>query len=238
MIKAILFDYDQTLVDSAEGFRRAEKQAQKQIFEDIQATSWDNFLSVYRPLRKQFHRASNISRKALWEEVYHQHGKPYDSSMLEKWEDEYWLTVKAQTILFPETLSTLESLSRRHTLAAITNTQAQAGEQKHRLIETPQLTVCFQTVIVAGEEGISPKPDCSAFLACLDDLRLDPDQAVYVGDDWHTDICGAADVGIQPIWIQHRLLSRNWPEPDREISVPVITSLDSLLEIDRIISEV
>ncbi|MFC1633438.1 HAD family hydrolase [Planctomycetota bacterium] len=236
MIKAVLFDFDQTLVDSTNGFRFAEKQAQKNIFEDINTTSWDDFLSFYRRLRKQFHRASNLSRKALWEEVCRHFGRPFDSFMLEKWEDDYWLTVKALTALFPETLSTLESLARHYKLAALTNTQAQADPQKHRLIETPQLTVFFETVIVAGEAGVPPKPDRSVFLMCLETLSLDPGQAVYIGDDWHADICGAADAGIQPIWIKHHRLSRSWPQPDREISVPVITSLDSLLDIDSIIS--
>ncbi len=236
MIKAVLFDYDQTLVDSANGFRFAEKQAQKNIFEDMSDTSWDDFISFYRQLRKQFHGASNLSRKALWEEVCRHFDRPCDSFVLEKWEDHYWLTVKALTTLFPETLSTLESLTRKYKLAAITNTQAQAGSQKHRLIETPQLTNLFETVIVAGEAGIPPKPDQRVFQTCLKTLGIDPGQAVFVGDDWYTDICGAADAGIQPIWLKHHKLSRSWPEPDRKISVPVITKLDCLLDIDSILS--
>jgi putative hydrolase of the HAD superfamily len=74
------------------------------------------------------------------------------------------------------------------------------------------------------------------FLACLETLDVDPSQAVYVGDDWRTDICGATDAGLRAIWIKHRLLSRSWPQPDRDISAPVITSLESLLDIDSIIS--
>ena len=148
----------------------------------------------------------------------------------------YWQAVKAQTVLFPEALSTLQSLGRRYELAAISNTQAQAGGQKHRLIETPDLTVCFDAVVVAGEGDVPAKPDRRVFLACLATLDVDPSQAVYVGDDWRADICGATDAGLQAIWIKHRLLSRTWPRPDRDISAPVITSLESLLDIDGILS--
>jgi len=236
MIKAVLFDFDQTLVDSAEGFRYAEKQAQKKIFENIIVTSWDDFLSVYRRLRKQFHAVSNLSRKALWEEVHWYYCRSCDPSLLERWEDDYWQAVKARTVLFPEALSTLQSLGRRYKLAAISNTQAQAGAQKHRLIETPHLMACFDAVMVAGEGGVPPKPDRRVFLACLETLDVDPSQAVYVGDDWRADICGAADAGLRAIWIKHRLLCRSWPRPDREISAPVITSLENLLDIDSILS--
>ena len=234
MIKAVLFDFDQTLVDSADGFRSAEKQAQKKIFQDLSITSWDDFLSDYRRLRKQFHAASNLSRKALWDQVYRHYCRQCDSSVLTEWEDDYWQTVKAQTALFPETQRTLQSLAHRYKLAVISNTQAQAGSQKHRLVEIPHLTDHFEVTIIAGEAGFPTKPDRKVFLACLETLGVDRTQAVYVGDDWRTDICGAADAGVQPIWIKHHLLSRSWP--DVGTSVPVITSLDSLLDIESIIS--
>ncbi|MHC4626377.1 MAG: HAD family hydrolase [Planctomycetota bacterium] len=234
MIKAILFDFDQTLVDSADGFRRAEKQAQKKIFQDLAITSWDDFLAAYRRLRKQFHEASKLSRKALWEEVYWHYCGQSDLSVLEKWENDYWQTVKAQTALFPEALSVLQSLVGRHKLAVITNTQGQASSQKHRLLEIPGLTDCFETVIIAGEGGLPPKPDEGVFLACLEDLGVDCTEAVYVGDDWRTDICGASDAGLQSIWMKHHLLSRSWPDVDT--SVPVITGLEGLLDIESIMS--
>jgi putative hydrolase of the HAD superfamily len=234
MIKAVLFDFDQTLVNSGDGFRSAEKKAQKKLFQDLAITSWDDFLSNYRHLRKQFHEESNLSRKALWEEVYWHYCRQSDSSVLEKWENDYWETVKNHTVLFPEALSVLQNLAGRYKLAIITNTQAQAPSQKHRILQMPELTKYFEVVIIAGENDLPPKPDISVFLTCLETLGVDRTQAVYVGDDWHTDICGVADAGFQPIWIKHSLLSRSWPI--KETSVPVITNLDRLLDIDSIIS--
>jgi FMN phosphatase YigB (HAD superfamily) len=70
MLKAVLFDFSQTLVDAANGFRAAEKEAQARIFSDLSLTSWENFLSSYRRIRKEFHEKSMFSRKSLWEEVY------------------------------------------------------------------------------------------------------------------------------------------------------------------------
>ncbi len=43
MIKAILFDFGQTLVDSSDGFRQAEKDAQAVIFQDLEITDHDAF---------------------------------------------------------------------------------------------------------------------------------------------------------------------------------------------------
>lgn len=44
MVRAVLFDFGQTLVDSANGFRRAGKEAEIRIFEDLGMESWSEFL--------------------------------------------------------------------------------------------------------------------------------------------------------------------------------------------------
>ena len=55
MIQAVIFDFGQTLVDSADGFRRAEKEAQEKIFRGLSITLHDEFISHYRRIRKAFH---------------------------------------------------------------------------------------------------------------------------------------------------------------------------------------
>ena len=89
-------------------------------------------------------------------------------------------------------------------------------------------------VVVAGEGGVSPKPDPLPFRFCLAQLGIAPDEAVYVGDDWRIDICGSQAVGMHPVWLQHRLVERRWPAV--KTSVPVIDGLERLLDIEGLIS--
>ncbi|MBC8246152.1 MAG: hypothetical protein H8E81_01075, partial [Deltaproteobacteria bacterium] len=70
MIKAVLFDFGQTLVNSADGFRLAEKEAKEKLFSDLSLTRREDFLNIYRRLRQEFHEKSNFSRISLWQEVY------------------------------------------------------------------------------------------------------------------------------------------------------------------------
>ncbi len=234
MIKAVLFDFGQTLVDSANGFRTAEKEAQTRIFSDVSLTSWKNFLSNYRRIRKEFHSRSQFSRKSIWQELYFYYCLAPDLTRLETWENEYWETVKAHTTLFPEAERVLETLTAHYQLALITNTQGQQAGKTHRINEFSNLERFFKVIIVAGEGGVPPKPDRVPFRLCLEKLGIVPDEAVYVGDDWRIDICGAKDVGIQPIWLQHHSVNRNWPSV--ETSVPIITSLDRLLDLEHVLS--
>ena len=71
MIKAVIFDFGQTLVDSADGFRMAEKQAQQKLFGHMALSLKEKFVERYRRVRQEFHGRSNFSRSAMWREVYH-----------------------------------------------------------------------------------------------------------------------------------------------------------------------
>jgi FMN phosphatase YigB (HAD superfamily) len=132
-IKAVIFDFGQTLVDSANGFRQAEKDAQEKLFGHMALSLKEKFLDRYRHVRKEFHGRSDFSRPAMWREIYHYHCLVPDEALLRTWETEYWNTVKARTILFPETTSVLKALNTRFSVALITNTQGQPASTAHRL---------------------------------------------------------------------------------------------------------
>jgi len=233
MIKALIFDFGQTLVDSADGFRAAEQEAKDAIFLQLASASkgpsWEKFLATYRKIRKEFHGKSCFSRPAIWQEVYRQFNCDPTPNLIEKWENRYWEQVKALTHPFKETVQVLEKLSRRYRLALVTNTQGQKNAGKHRIALFPQLEKFFKLIIVAGESGIPPKPDPEPFRLCMAGLDVLPHETVMVGDDWRIDIGGAENTGIQPVWLRHDAVRRNWPEV--ETTVPIITRLDQLFDL-------
>ena len=228
MIKAIIFDFGQTLVNSADGFRAAEKEAQAKLFSNLGLTIQKDFLTNYRRLRKELHEQSNFSRKFLFHEIYYYYCLTPNEKLLEQWETEYWETVKANTLLFPEALGVLKALNEKYLVSMITNTQGQKTAGTHRISLFPEIEKFFKVIIVAGEDGIPPKPAPDPFRICLEKLQIKASEAVYVGDDYRIDVGGARDAGLHPIWLKHHSVKRNWPEV--QISVPVITSLEQLLD--------
>lgn len=233
MIRAMVFDFGQTLVDSADGFRAAEREVQRKAFATLGLKVWGDFLEGYREIRTHFHARSDFSRKRILEAVFGRHGREGDAELLERWETEYWETVKRMTRVFPEAQAVLAALRGRYRLALITNTQGQKQDGKHRLVHYPELERFFEVIIVAGEGGIPAKPDQAPFRLCLEKLGIDPHEAIYVGDDWRIDIRGAQAVGMHPVWLQHRMVERQWPEV--ETQAPVIDRLESLLDIENLI---
>ncbi len=232
MIKAVIFDFGQTLVNSADGFRTAEKQAQNKLFAILGLTVREDFLALYRRLRKEFHARSDFSRSSLWQEVFYYYCVAPERGQLKRWETEYWDTVRSHTAVFPETADVLQSLSTKYEIALITNTQGQKNTGTHRLSLFPELEKYFKVIIVAGEGGIPPKPDPQPFRLCLAKLEIEAVQAVYVGDDYRIDICGAVDCGLHPVWLKHHSVHRNWPQVTP--AAPIITNLQELLDLDHI----
>ena len=233
MIEAILFDFGQTLVDSSEGFRTAERDAQRKIFAELDGHAWDEFIDRYRQTRKALQDQSCFSRVEIWRKVYGDFNQEPDMRRLATWEREYWQTVNHLTTPFPETIRVLEQLQHDYHLALISNTQGEAESEGHRLREFPALAQYFEVIIVSGENGIEPKPDPQPFRLCLEKLSIAPHAAVYVGDDYRIDVSGACNVGIQPVWLKHHSVTRNWPQIGT--TVPVITSLCALLNLTTVL---
>lgn len=232
MIKAILFDFGQTLVDSSQGFRQAENRAQEIIYQDLELKSWSEFKEYYRSARKVFQDNSNFSRSALWENVYDHFQREVDQEALGHLESDYWRTVEKYTLPFPETDYVLEELTKPFSLGMITNTQGQPNSNDHRLTRYPTIEKYFTEIIIAGSAGIPPKPHQEPFQLCLSGLGLHPSEAIFVGDDWYKDIIGAKNTGLIPIWLKHYTVKRNWPEVDA--NVPVIFSLEELLSLETL----
>ena len=237
MIKAIVFDYGQTLVDASAGFRMAERQARETLAALLPVAD-DSFTQHYREVRSRFHAASNFSRVEMWQQALTPYDVSVDTERLETMEQEYWHLVRAQTRLFPETLPVLRELSKQYRLAIISNTQGEhhsatpktAHAKTHRLFAHSGLSELFECVIIAGENGIPAKPHPGPFLLCLQNMGLRPEEMLYIGDDWHKDLLGAGGCGIRALWLQHRSVTRNWPVDAASHNATVITSVEPLLD--------
>ena len=149
---------------------------------------------------------------------------------MKRWEKNYWDEVRMKTKPFPETGYVLEKLSNDHELALITNI---SGISRRRLADFPEIYKFFKLIIFAGESDIPAKPNKKPFILCLKSLGISPDEAVYVGDDYDIDICGASRAGIKPIWIKHELAALNWP--DVKTDVPIIYNLYELFDLEELL---
>ena len=99
--------------------------------------------------------------------------------------------------LRPSTWRTLRQLRDTWSLAIVTNGMPDIQRRK---IAALGLDSLVDTIVYASEHGSGAgKPDREPFIEALRRLRLDPSQAVFVGDDERNDIGGAAACGLATI---------------------------------------
>jgi HAD superfamily hydrolase (TIGR01509 family) len=79
----------------------------------------------------------------------------------------------------------------------------------------------FRGAVLVSTEIGEQKPAPRAFEALLRTLKVEPRNALYVGDDPHCDVAGAAQAGMQTVWI-------NWERKEypRDLAPPTHTIVE------------
>ena len=90
----------------------------------------------------------------------------------------------------------LNELKKNYTMAAVSDGQALWAKPE---LQAMGLEKFFSAVIISGELGYR-KPDQRIFNLALAQLSLQPDEAVFVGNDMYRDIYGAHAVGLKTVF--------------------------------------
>lgn len=191
MIRAVIFDMDETLLDrqaSLRGFAAAQHARHRAA---LAALSTDDYVARFLELD---------DNGARWkDEVYRRILEENRVSGL-KWEtllDEYLDDFHRHCRAFPgltEMIAALTGAGRR--LGLITN-----GRYPFQWHNFQALGVAehFAAVLVSEKEGMR-KPDSEIFRRALTRLGVGADEAVFVGDNPEADIRGAHGVGMRTIF--------------------------------------
>ena len=206
---AILFDMDDTVVDTYRASRDAWQEAAARLGGE---RGWDReqasaaFFAADRWYWQDQERAdwgrlnqagarTRIARHALDELGWRDDGAA-------AWAGPFVVQERIHRLQpFPGALETLVELRRRGVaLALVTNGEAPSQRGK---IERVGLVPYFDAVVVEGEFGIG-KPDPAVFRHALAAVGRQPHEAWMVGDDLAKDIAGGAAAGMHTVWVDSR----------------------------------
>ena len=103
--------------------------------------------------------------------------------------------------LSPDVVRTLERLRSRYKLGCITDGHADVQRRK---IEALRLDALLDVILVSDEHGRDYwKPSAFLFKTCCDLLGVGADEAVFVGDNPERDMRGARNAGMRSIRLRH-----------------------------------
>ncbi len=121
--------------------------------------------------------------------------------------------------LFPDTLSTLESLRGRYKLGVISDTWPSIVP----VLEHFGLSPFFDCATYSYTLGVY-KPHPRMYQDALAKMGLPPEQTVFI-DDFTGNLRGAREAGIQPVLIQAK------PQPDDTEDMVKISRISGLLDV-------
>jgi putative hydrolase of the HAD superfamily len=234
MIKAVLFDLDDTLCDDASAWSRCAQNAVLSAKDSI-PSSLDPYLvadcflkisDLYWSGESYFSETRPICdvRIAQFSEAIEMAGGNPDAIVAEKIAKQYSVIRSKDIDLFPDAVETLQNLRKNGLkLGMITNGLASTHVDK---VAHLGLEPFFDHVLIAGSLGVW-KPDPAIFLHAIELCGVLAEEAVMVGDNILTDIGGAQNAGIPAIWYNPHKKTR--AEGDSEPLMGEIRALSELL---------
>ncbi|GAC1376741.1 MAG: HAD family hydrolase [Ktedonobacteraceae bacterium] len=117
---------------------------------------------------------------------------------------------------YPQVQEILDQLRLRYRMAVVSDAQSAYATPELR---SAALLDYFDPIIISGDYGYR-KPDPRLFQKALDALHVQPQQALFIGNDLYHDIFGAQHVGMKAILISYDQQSTTYQTivPDYTIS--------------------
>ena len=129
---------------------------------------------------------------------------------------------------FDDVVPALQMLiARKKTLGLITNINLGPGSPDEGIAEiTARLGITnYLDFTVTSQEVGASKPHPPIFLAALKKARVEPREAMHVGDQYRSDVVGAQSAGLHPVLIDRGDFYRDFTECPRITSLLELPSL-------------
>ncbi|MBA7666347.1 Phosphoglycolate phosphatase [subsurface metagenome] len=119
-------------------------------------------------------------------------------------------------VLYDDVLPTIKKLKKRGLILGLISNLPIAKSA------SASLEPYLDFVVTSNEAGAS-KPESPVFLMALEQAGVNGSEAVYVGDQYQTDVVGARAVGIKPILIDRFDLEREFSDCSRIYRLSEVT---------------
>ncbi|XP_067241643.1 N-acylneuraminate-9-phosphatase isoform X1 [Chanodichthys erythropterus] len=233
-VLSIIFDFDNTLVDTA----GAGRIAIQKVYELLKSTHvQENHITDICNcfLRKLFHESFDPSEGKTIDDVRIHHW--YEALQETQGTDPdpdlasscyyMWKNTRLQALtLSPEVRSLLEELQKNYKLLLLTNGDTQTQWEK---IEAVRCEGLFSVVVVGGDHP-EQKPARSIFTHCFESAGVRPQDCIMVGDSLSADIQGGIDAGVRAtVWINSDCKSLPQGSVTPDYTVPSVLDLNDVL---------
>ena len=230
IIKAVLFDLDDTLLNSKKAQHLAVVDF-KNLYKCFESTDDDEFSRYWNSITEKAYD-EYLKKKISFQDMRIKRMQMLFSTYLEKISKEeadnrfkeYLKAYERNWVLFDDAKEVLESLKKRYKLAIVSNGDS---DQQRKKIEVTGLDKYFSDIVISGEVGFS-KPEKEIFEIACKMLNVNKKNAVMIGDKYKVDIEGSINAGMNGIWVNRKLENQNYKYQIKELK-----ELEKYLQINK-----
>jgi putative hydrolase of the HAD superfamily len=217
LIKAILFDLDDTLLDRTTSLAEFVKEQHGRYKLDHVA------YEMYHRRFMELDERGYAAKPHVFHTLIAEFAMPASvDTLLADFEQRAWHSC---TLLPDAALVLAELRVRGYKLGVITNGEDWSQMRKLRVTG---LLPLFDLIVISGNEQIK-KPDPLIFTRAAERLSVRPEECAFVGDHARNDIYGAGAVGMKTIWFPG---DQAWPAELSAAPDHTIGSLGELLDLE------
>ena len=216
MIRAVLFDLDDTLFDHRHGARQAlaavcERHTELAVMDP--AELGERHAEILEALHLCVLRGEmglDAARHERFRRLFECAGATADALRVQQAASMYRECYVQSWREVPGARELLCALATRARLAVVSN--GTSAEQREKL-RYCGFDAYLHTIVVSEEVG-AWKPDPAIFRVALERVGASAADAVMVGDAWSTDVAGARAAGVPAVWFNRAGVPRPeaWPE--------------------------
>jgi len=222
MVRAVLFDLDETLFDRTGSLRRFLA-AQHARISDLRDVPLDEFVVEFLKRDKR----GTVPKTQVYPSLLDHFGKS-SKALGQLLLDEYNQTFRNFAKAFPGLEELKQGLTERDLSTGIVTNGHVIGQ--NATIIALGLNGFFDTILISESEGIR-KPDREIFLRAANKLNRQPSDCVFVGDTPSADMSGAQGAGMRTIWFPNGAI---WPD---SLSTKADAEIASLPDVLRVLDQ-
>jgi len=232
-VKAVFFDFDNTLINFNSRSREALRAVAKDMYNYIKENyRYEIDITIIQRLveaeSNRLDREGEYDRNKWWENVLSLlNVEKVERSQLYDWTSLYW-SIAGQIEPYEDAKELIEYLSSKgYKLGIITNSDGEGGNKSKRLRSFPLIDK-FNVIIIGGEGGIKPKPNIEPFIIACERVSVSPNSCLFIGDDPIKDCLAAKKAGMYSVLVDREAKVKN-AELYTDFVVTSLTQLEEFL---------
>ena len=234
MIRAVLFDLDDTLFDHRTSAREALRAVHRGHGAELDFAALERHHAIHLEEMHLEVLAGRLglddARRERFRRVFLALGVTLDPAAVNAVATAYRSGYMTSRRALAGAAALLTEVRRRARIVIVTNNLLDEQQDK---LQYCGLAPLVDALVASEDVGVS-KPDPDIFRIALDRAGVSADEAVMVGDSWANDIAGARNAGIRAVWFNPDRRPRPEEPPDvLEIDTLVPADVIAMLLLDH-----